>query len=183
MLKHLPINDINIFRSCLHLIIHCREQDFFFTFANNFLVPRKRIIRQKQELYRCQWWAEVWTIFDHFCCVIVFDRFAVDFLLPLLHTISPALPRTTDTQWRHKWIKEILNYWSRMWQTYMLQPRRVEKGVSDRNPMITKITKTARPKNKRFWPPKKFKKNSKKNYKRDIMQLFSADAAIYFQKI
>ena len=109
MLKHLPITDINIFRSCLHLIIHCRGQDFFFTFANNFLVPRKRIIRQKQELYRCQWWAEVWTIFDHFCYVIVFDRFAVEFFCFLYYTQSVLLSHGLRTP--NEDINESKKYW------------------------------------------------------------------------
>ena len=44
---------------------------------------------------------------------------------------------------------------------YYSKARRVE---------MTKITKTASPKNKRFWP------------KKDIMQLFSADATVFFKK-
>ena len=49
---------------------------------------------------------------------------------------------------------------------YSITPKRVEKGVSDRHPllMITKTTKTASPKKDPKHNSKKFQK--KKNYKR-----------------
>ena len=49
------------------------------------------------------------------------------------------------------------------WGQIHSKARRVEKGVSDTPfTIITKMTKTASPKNKWFWPKKKFKKEEKK---------------------
>ena len=115
---------------------------------------------------------------SYFCFLNIFCgpiRYSSDLKIdPLISKMSAAIMHASHNWsksfWKsnvkaqiqsHKFFSKHISFWSRNHTAYFWWDclRRVEKGVSDRHPlaftMITKITKTASPKNKRFWLPQK----------------------------